>query len=1332
METLKRLFAYIFPIVFILVAFSISLPGQNLRQISHQEGLTNSAVMDLYLDKDNLLWVGTCDGLSVYVGRQVYPTRFSDGSNLNGLIVEQIVGSEEDCLWARTAYGLVQWTKGNADARWYTEFQGAYRIVSGTDESLMVRSQDGRFFRWNADQGVFSVLRLPLYPVADPIGFGATGQYFWLVGKEGFFRLPWIKDEGGVRPGSLECLFPEPVVDCVFDGESVYVTSPDGELFHVDVNTGRRSFLMDISNEQRSRGRLTGVVEMSGYFFLSFELKGGMKYHRIHGRWEGEDLGLNVGVFHLRKDRRQDVLWIATDGQGIYQYWNSQYIVRQFLSEDIHPQIGQPIRAFHKDRSGNLWVGTKGSGLLKVSPSGDKHLYTSSNSLLRDNSVFAFAQSGQGGFWIGSEGGLNFYDEGQNRILSVDGAEDIRYIHSIRESGDTLLQMATVGTGFMEASVRRIGRSVRLHNIRQYTVDHGKFSSNYFFSLYGGKDGTLWLGNRGLGLFSWENGTLKQHRMAVASVSQAVSDVFSMAEAGGNLWIGTGNGLVELSPGGTENYITKQEGLPNNTVHTLLTDQEDCVWIATNEGLARLDPSDNSIIRYGHDRGLSVIEYSDGAAFKTGDTLYFGAVNGWVEVSRNDHYVPSEPFVPSIHFAKFYSSNHEEILYVLLHRSGNKIKLAPGDNTFSIEFYANDNIHPGDYEYFYRIDKRGEGKWLPLEQENRVSFSGMAPGDYQIFIRARNRATGVESLPEGFSLSVAAPWYATSLMKTLYALLSLLIVGAFAFIAIRNVRRRDRYALETMERHHKEELYEEKLMFFTNITHEFRAPLTLIYTPCEQILAYEGTDSYVRRYALQIKNNAERLGTLIQEIIDYRRLESKHQTVKPLRLDLSALCHGIAGSFIDLAIQNGIQLEEKIEDGVIWNMDRKCMVRIETNLITNALKYTREGGTVRVSFAKDGEDVVLKVFNTGKGIREEDRTAIFDRYRVLEGVEETRVNSITGRNGLGLAICKSTVDLLGGTITVDSKVGEWAEFTVRLPELTLPEVTESQKDVIETDAQDLPVGSGQYLRHEEYPGRSGLPILLVVDDNADLLRLLEDSLDGFDVRTSLDASGAMDVLKSETPAVIVTDLMMPGTDGFEFTRQIKTNKHTMHIPVVILSARNAVEDRVKGREMGADVILGKPFSLTELKAVIRQLIGKDDRLKEYYNTSASAFDYVDGKLVSTEDKEFLGSVDAFMSKALSSGEVTVESLAQALNLSTRNLYRRFKSLGLLPPNEFIRDRKLLEASKLLRTTGLTIQEIIYECGFNNRAHFYKEFSKRFGCTPKEYRTGHRTKDEGLD
>ena len=1308
---------------------SLSSWGQNLRQIAHPEGLTNSTVLDVCPDSEGIVWVGTCEGLYSFFANQVRPVRFPGDGDLDGQLVEQIVFTGDDLMWVRTGIGLRQFSKQRGSMIDFPVFQGGYRIAAGSSGAMLVRDMNGQMYRWDEESGQFSLLRLPLAPHSLQNGFGSSDSYLWLAGKDGVYRFPWLKDENGVRPGSPECILPDSVIQCVHDSGQVYVVSSEGMLYHLDIDPGRSSPIMDIHDEIRHRGHLTGVVEMQGNLFLSFIASGVLKYHREEGYWKGEDIGLKVGVFRISRDRLQDILWIASDGQGLFQYWDSEYSVRQFFSTDFHSVIGQPVRSLFKDPYGALWIGTKGSGLLRVDSAGESLLFTAENSALRDNAVYALSESGLGGFWVGSEEGLNFFDFRSERLLPVEHAEEIRYVHAVREVGDSLLQLATVGTGVVEASISRRGDRVFLGNIRRYTVEGGAFSSNYFFSMHADQDGTLWLGNRGLGLFSLENGVLTSRPVAVADSIPAVSNVFAVAEAGGRLWAGTGNGLVALAPDGTETYIDRTSGLPNNTVHALLPDADGGVWISTNDGLARYSPV-GGIVRYGRQAGLSVIEFSDGAATRSGGTLYFGGVNGWVEVTRNEHYKPTTAYVPRILFSYLRAGNRVVNLFSSLRMSDNTVIIPPGENAFSIDFWLNDWIHDSDYTMSYCM---GGSSWIPLGPENRVAFSGLSSGKYRFQVRARNRMTGAEVMSEMICIRVKAPWYMTTFMKVVYVLLALLAAAAGVLFLIYRARRREKDAMDALERRHKEELYEEKLMFFTNITHEFKTPLALIYTPCEQILSYRGTDSYVRKYTRQIRDNAERLGALIQEVIDYRRLETKHQEVRLHTVDLSGLCREAADGFVELAGNNGIFLEEDIEDGISWNTDRKCFLRIESNLITNALKYTKVGGTVRVTLKREPDSgVLLKVFNTGKGIPQEARSAIFDRYKVLDGIEETHVSSITGRNGLGLSICKSTVELLGGTISVDSKVGEWAEFTVSLPPLPLP--AESGGESVRQDIRDdIRPKALQELRpvagRKGRPERKGLPVLLAVDDNPAFLALLEDALDTFDVRTATDGATALEILKEERPVLVITDVMMPGTDGYEFTREIRQNKHTMHIPVIILSARNEVEDRVKGMNLGADAYLGKPFSLAELKALITQLLGKGDLLKEYYNTSASAFDYVDGKLISTEDREFLADVDAFLEKELSSGEITVERMAESLHLSSRNLYRRFKALDMLPPNEFIRDRKLTVAARLLCTTGKTIQEIIYECGFNNRAHFYKEFGKRFGCTPKEYRDTHRTMED---
>lgn len=538
-----------------------------------------------------------------------------------------------------------------------------------------------------------------------------------------------------------------------------------------------------------------------------------------------------------------------------------------------------------------------------------------------------------------------------------------------------------------------------------------------------------------------------------------------------------------------------------------------------------------------------------------------------------------------------------------------------------------------------------------------------------------------------------------------------------------------------MEQQHKEELYEEKLRFFTNITHEFYTPLTLIYGPCERLLEYDHSE-YIQKYVTMIKANAERLNALIQEIIDFRRLETGHQVQCIQQVDVSALCNDIIHSFSELAERNNIQVENVVSEDIVWNTDRRSLMKILNNLISNAFKYTSAGGRIRVTVdVADNQKLRIKVYNTGKGIRQEDIPLVFNRYKVLDGVEASNIKGMTSRNGLGLAICHSMVELLKGDIQIQSEYGSYAEFIVLLPMLDLTldiKGNDSSVSDVTSPANVAPQVSVDALNSTEKGADIAENKILVVDDNTEMLALLQESFSkDFNVIVAQNAEQALEKVKNETPSLIITDVMMPGMDGFELTRQLKQNKYTMSIPVIILSAKNSSQEKIVGFDAGADAYIGKPFEIDYLKAIVVRLIENRSKLKDYFNSSACAYDFSHGHLVKAEDKEFLLKVTEYIENHVDSEELSLEELAEYMQVSVRTLYRRFKEIGLDSPKDYIKEYRINLAAKLLRTTSLTVQEIIYKTGFINRSHFYKEFSKHYQMTPKDYRNMYNKKEDNL-
>lgn len=995
------------------------------------------------------------------------------------------------------------------------------------------------------------------------------------------------------------------------------------------------------------------------------------------------------------------------------------------------------------DEYKNLWLGTKGDGLLKIPDVNEfypgqslnkGHLFTSHDSELRHNSVFGFCKSTRPLLWIATEEGLNYYNYADNRLYKAGLDPEIKYVHGIYEENDSTLWVCTLGMGVAKIKVSGPAEHPKLSYMKIYKADDGgRFSSNQFFSITVADDGSLLFCNRGLGMFELKDDKLSLIPLKNDFGTNAVTDVFDAIKTDDALWIGTGHGLIKSWKEGEKLFTGIENGFINNTIHEMIQDDDGEIWMSTNKGIVRFNTANDDAETYGRNYGLTVTEYSDGAGFNTGNTMIFGGINGVTFINQHPGYTGSKPYAPELNFFKLSISGQEVPLidYLDSRNDKNKLILNHNQNHFSITVAAPDFINAYSYTYSYTLDGVN---WIDNGASTTISFNEMGHGTYHLAVKYLNRATGIESDAYSLEIVIKAPWYLTKLAKTFYALLIIAAILTAIYLYLLRQKRKQEEELLRLEQSHKEEIYEEKLRFFTNITHEFCTPLTLIYGPCERILNYNGSDDYICKYVGLIRSNAERLNSLIQELIDFRRIETGNKVLKPCKVGVSELCSDIMTSFSELAERNNINFVNEIAPDIVWTSDYGCIRKIVTNLLSNAFKYTHTGGTIRVNIRIAGDKLRISVFNTGKGISKEDEEKIFNRYSVLDNVEENAVKGLSNRNGLGMAICHSMVDMLGGSICIESEVGKYADFIIELPEIDVPERNEpigadtgaaiavsnceSQSDSFDTlRISDKPVSQEK---------------ILVVDDNKDILKLLSDALSDYSVVTAETADIATDIIRQSPPDLIVSDIMMPGTDGVTFTRMIKGNKHTMHIPLILLSAKTSNEEKVEGIDSGADAYIGKPFSLVYLKAVIRRLLENRNHLREYYNTAASAYEYNDGRLLHREDKEFIEEIISFIDSNIDDSELSPDQLAAHMKISVRNLYRKFKELDQLSPNDFIKNQRINFAAKLLLTTSVTVQEVIYRSGFTNRSHFYKEFDKKFGMTPKDYRQANTMRDSSLE
>lgn len=1343
---LKRTLA----ILCILLSYTVTY-GYNLRQISNADGLSNSAILSLYQDRGGKLWFGTYDGLNMYDGISVTPFTLGESQNLEGNIIEGIIETEEGVLWALTNYGLSKIDQPRRLITNYSQPQGGYAIRKNEKEEIFVLFKDNTLHCITPQSKQLQKLQNQIvsewYGILD---IQIIQQQLYTFSDKGIQRYPLLFDETTqtYALGKVETLHPLSIAYAFSEEGISYLIDQEQTLYEYDIAHDCLTNIASLKDETFQRGGgIADIVKHGNSYFIAYKTNGILKLTPQDKEMQVEDLGIKSGIFRLQKDKYQNIIWIGTDGQGVYIYSEERYSIQSVTYQDLNVNIGKPVRSIFIDKENTLWLGTKGEGVLKVynydinKKKIDYHteLVTTHNSQLCDNSVFAFAASRRPLFWIGTDEGLNYYSYAEKRIKKIDCPESIIYIHDLYEENDSTLWMATVGTGIIKAHIGGRPDAPRLTHLTRYTIDNANRSSNYFFTLCPDKQGNYLFGNRGYGVFRLENEQLVSMPMKHQYTNKTVNDIFSIVRTDSTLWLGNSYGLIKQQ-GDNEWCFSRDNGFIDSAVHNILKDDQNGLWISTNCGLVHFHRTDHTYQIYNLQNGLKILEFSDGAALRTDKGFLFGGINGIAVISEDTTLPPSSEYMPPVRFTRLNVLGKSEDLhkYITYHNEVPTLSLSYDQNFFSVYFVATDYIHSNNYAYLYKIDKASQ--WIDNGNTHSLSFTQLAPGDYTLYIKYRNQTNGKESPVYSMHIHIQPPWYLSRIAIWGYQLLFLLLIAWIVRTWIVRQRRKQAQTVALLEQAHREEVYEEKLRFFTNITHEFCTPLTLIYGPCERILAHTNTDDYIRKYVHQIKWNAERLNTLIQEVIDFRRMETGHKERNIQPTCVSHTCQTIVASFAELAEQNSIQLETDIEPQLYWNTDENCLTKIINNLVSNAFKYTPNGGHIRICLQAQDQQLHFSVYNTGKGIRPEDMQRIFNRYSVLDNVEENAVKGLSSRNGLGMAICQSMTTLLDGNIRIESEAGQYARFIVSLPALEITDNAITTPNAATADVTQQPLSHSSDTPSEVSLPSTGEPAtqadkkhILVIDDNIDILTLLQEALsDLYQVTTASTGEEGLERLKKEVPDLIITDVMMPGTDGIELTRQIKGNRHTMHIPLIILSARAGNEDKTEGMESGADAYIEKPFSINYLKATVRRLITTRLQMKEYYNSSACAYDFADGQLMQKEDKEFLQSLRDLIDQHIDSDDLSPDYLAEHLQVSTRHLYRKLHELNQLPPNDFIKQQRIAFAAKLLRTTTLTIQEIIYQSGFSNRAHFYKEFAKYYQATPKEYRTQNRQKDDSLN
>jgi signal transduction histidine kinase/ligand-binding sensor domain-containing protein len=1084
---MKRILSYI------LLLFAIGLPlvsnatlpySQNSMMwqsliIANEQGLSNSAVISIYKDKRGYMWFGTWDGLNRYDGKNIktfYPDLFDDNAISNN-IIRNIIEDLHGKMWIVTEQGINQYSYDREDfLSWFTDqSELAFREHSlkarvGYDGNAWVSAYGFGLFQFSPEKNDFQKVIIPdvgdndLKQIND---FFFHGNQIYILENNSLIIYDF-KHSSGPAKHYISALYSESESD-YYDGSWFFefngrpylaLSIRKGGLMLVNLN----SLQAETLKRADENFRVTCIQVSENKMFLWIGTDDGGLY-QLH---DDENFQI-TSVLHLipeQADKKvkiwsiletsDDLLWIGTDGEGVFRSILKPkpffQITRGEASQrKLNHQI---VRAILEDEKGNLWVGTRGNGLnmIPAEKGPTKHFNTSNG--LTNNAVLALKKDKSGNLWIGHDGtGIDLLDVSSGKFYhfpsDLKGGEDLEFgsVYDICIDAFGQVWLGTSGYGVIGLYISREHDGFYLKNKIQIRGEGPDdiLKSNIIYAIAEEKPNILWLATRGAGIYRLNTLTLQLENFSLAQDNQpglSDNDVLSLhMGSDGNLWVGSSGGLnkvnINFRPY-TFTHFTTHDGLPNNTIHAILEDTEGNIWTSTNKGLSKFDIANNKFLNFNSADGLQSNEYTDGAAFHSHNSgkFYFGGINGL------DWFIPGEIKIsermPELVLTGFRLYN-KLILpgdpTEILSRNINeleKITLKYNQNFFTIAFTTLNFINPDKSLFEYKLENFNS-EWVFAGNQREANFTNVPFGKYRLLVRATNEDGVWSDEIKSLQIIIRPPLWRTWPAYLFYVIFT---VGILYFIYRFQVRRlhiKQQRALEKVQQDKEKEIYQYKLQFFTNLAHEFGTPLTLIFASAASLLSQMNNREESPKLVKTIYQNSRRLQRLVQELLEFRKVDTGRERVKNRNTELVSTLNNIVDIFHHFARENELELSFEPDLNELWVLtDTDKIEKIMLNLLSNALKYTPAGGNVSVFLEKAENQIVIKVNDTGIGIPEQSIPHIFESFYQYGQNQHPSKTSFKGI-GIGLAYTRSLVELLGGTISVRSEQEKGSSFQITLP-----------------------------------------------------------------------------------------------------------------------------------------------------------------------------------------------------------------------------------------------------------------------------------------------------------
>lgn len=1032
----------------------------------------------------------------------------------------------------------------------------------------------------------------------------------------------------------------------------------------------------------------------------------------------------NAYMGKIYKDRAGS-LWISNWLEGVWVYHPTGKKINLFIKESNNDNSlsYEIVTKALKDENGDLWIATNGGGLNKYNFSKNEFTHYQENRSKTlsnpDNRIFTIFLDSKKNLWLGKETGLSLFDRKTgkyNKIKFPDAPFDIKKVKAIGEDKEGNLIIASLdylifyNPKIRKAEYIKVNAKDTTFIMLGYAIDDFLIDRNNNIWV------TTW---EGLGLLIKEKKKFEIYLEKDFQITEENHFWTIHEDKDGIFWLGSQvDGLKRFDPV-TKKFTSfkKEHGLLSNNVFSILEDEDGSLWLGTELGLSRFDKNKEVFSNFTIHDGLPSNCFVPNAAWKAPDgEMFFGSKKGLISFRPRNF--QQNKYLPPIAITSFKVFNKDYHLDTDIAFT-DEITLKHSDNVFSFEFSALNFIHPKSNQYAYKLDGFNDD-WIMLGSKREVTYTNLDPGKYQFMIKASNNDGFWNETGKSIRLIIQPPWWRTWWAYLIYILLIIFIYLRVRKYELNKLRLQNEARLNRLEAEKLLEADKIKSAFFTNISHEFRTPLTLIIEPVEK-LKEQIKNPGAEKILELVGKNAHRLLQLINQILDLSKLEARSMKLQVRKKDVIPFIKGCFASFESAAELKQINFEMKIKTRrkeMYFDADK--LQKIIFNLLSNALKFTQSGGDVWASVKVKDRLLHITVSDNGIGVPAKRLKYIFNRFFQVD----KNHNHENGGSGIGLALTKELVELHNGNITVESQQGEGTTFSVKLPtEDDVYSVDEIVDAAVETDAYPPPVLNG-----DENPVSTQLlarnkSLVLLIEDNSDMRNFIIQGLEEyFQVVACADGLQGIKKTKEIMPDLILSDVMMPAMDGFELCRQIRSNEITSHIPVILLTAKAALDDKIEGLEIGADDYITKPFNSKELITRINNLIAL--RKKIWSKISDSLLASGSAKVKTLDgltqfDKLFIEKIYDIVEKNYTQPEFNVENFSLASAMSPSQLRRKMTVLFSKSPNEFIRSYRLQKAAKRIIEEGANVSEAAFASGFNSLPYFTKCFQKEFGKLPSD-------------